>query len=217
MVQPMTTDSLSKMGLSPKLEKLAREAREDVDESWAGEGDPKQQSALAEIAPIPLLPPEFTYEIGEGADRVKYRLRKPVLKQQNQFFEFLRDSDIHLPFTVELETIQKLVRDEEALKKWIEDKAESLLSLDINMILTFLGEGIPRVLAILLRRDGEPLKEKNLAEVQAHLEEHLGLDEEAEIVTDFFALRGVLAAQTKTRMEKKRLKAERMAIGGSRS
>lgn len=60
--------------------------------------------------------------------------------------------------------------------------------LDIKAIVGVLGGKLPQALAIILREDGKHLKEKNVEELTAFLEDNLELPTALEVVSDFFDL-----------------------------
>jgi len=57
---------------------------------------------------------------------------------------------------------------------------------DVEKFLKIVGKKLPRFIAIVLREEGKPLKEKNLDEIEQLVEEEWTLEDALKVVRDFF-------------------------------
>lgn len=189
--QPKIVRGIGQMGLPPEaqaiVERLSRKSRPagpPVDMAaerrrFIAESDITEPS-------IPFIPEECQYPVGEGDGRVVYIQRQPKLKQQKQIFLFLRDSDLNFGDIAV-----------EPTKKGLESLIDRLIGIDINTILQFLGDGVIGLLAILVTPKGTALKDKDLAAIKTHLEDNLDIDQEVQILLDFFGYLAVTSGKAK--------------------
>lgn len=195
-VKPRIVNRLEDMHIPDEARKFAeqaiREMRDVSPEEFLGTMPEK-------IPPIPFVSAECRYEIGEGADRVVYIQRKPKLMQIKQLLKMLQHSDIDfgdVDLTPSREGLDQIVG--------------LLTKMGVNGVLSVLGDGIPAALAILLTPEGVRLQDKNLLEIQEHLELCLDPDQGVEIAADFFDYVKAVRAKAERKLAERslRLKAQ---------
>jgi hypothetical protein len=124
----------------------------------------------SEHAAIPFLPESDAWEVGGTT----YELRAPVIKQEKQILELLRESQKGVALKI----------DGGDLKKSAKRAAEAAFSLD-NLV-NVLGDGIAKFFAIILTPAGQAVKDKDLGVIAAHLEDNLSITQQAEALKGFF-------------------------------
>lgn len=181
-VKPRVTNRIEDMHIPPDARKFVEQTMGEMQnvspEEFMG-------TTPERIEPIPFVPDECRYEIGERV----YVQRKPKLMQQRQLLNVLRQSKIDFGAV-----------SFEPSKAGLDSVLDQLLGLGINAILGLLGDAIPAALAIILCPEGVALQDKDLSEIQQHLEANLDWDQEVEIAVDFFDYAKVVRAKAEARL-----------------
>jgi hypothetical protein len=135
------------------------------------EGELSRPGGNGDHEELPFLPEYKSWQVGG----VEYELRAPIIKQEKQFLTFLRERQ---------KAFGPVKLDGGDIKGSVKKAATATLSLD-NLV-SALGEGIAELFAIILTPKGMAVKDKNLAEIAAHLEDNLTLPQQAEALQGFF-------------------------------
>lgn len=204
--QPIMASGIDGMVLSPEVKRLAKEARDKGLEERLKQGaEPGAGEAESEDIDLAFLPDEFEYEIG---DRV-YVLRDLKIIQIRQLLKLIARSDIRLRLNLDF-------TDPGALGKLqIEDIIADLIGQNIANVLNGLGDGLSEFFAIILTRQGQGLKEKNILKDAQHFDTELDPAQATEVLSDFFAVGKRMQARAKerARARRQRLKARAAEMG----